>query len=301
MSDENAKKTERRGLGRGLSALLADIDAATGGEEGGRPRIAPDRTLPIDSIRPNPAQPRRHFDEAELDDLAGSIRARGLLQPVIVRPDPGDPAAWQIVAGERRWRAAMRAGLHDIPVLVRDLDDMATLEVAIIENVQRADLNPMEEAAGYRQLMDRFGHTQERLAEAVGRSRSHLANMLRLTTLPMEVQEWVREGRLSAGHARALVGSPDAVAQAREVIRRGLSVRQTERMVKRVGEARATRPAAGRADPDRLALEADLSAQLGLKVAIHHRDGTEGGEIRIAYGTLDELDRLCRVLSRTAG
>lgn len=223
-----------------------------------------------------------------------------MIQPLILRVHPSDSAAFEIVAGERRWRAAQLANLHELPAIVRELDDTEVIELAIIENIQRADLNAVEEALGYRQLMDRFGHTQERLAEALGKSRSHIANLLRLLTLPEPVLDLLRSGSLSAGHARALVtvGNPEALA--RQVVERGLSVRQTEQLA-RVAISRpapAARPGAPAKDADTRALEADLTANLRLKVSIEHRPGAQSGELRIRYGTLDELDGLCQLLSR---
>ena len=219
------KKPERRGLGRGLSALMADI----GTDATVNRRF--ETQLSVHALAPNPNQPRRDFPGEAMDDLAASIRQKGILQPLIVRPGATE-GSYEIVAGERRWRAAQLAGLHEVPVVIRNFDDTEVLEVAIIENIQRADLNPIEEAAGYRALMDRFGHTQERLGEALSKSRSHIANLLRLLNLPVEVQDHVREGRLSSGHARALVTATDPVALARQVIARGLSVRETESLMR---------------------------------------------------------------------
>lgn len=293
---------ERKGLGRGLSALLADV---TLDEAPAAPQVAPaagatprgtDR-IPIDRIRPNPDQPRRDFDEKDLDDLAASIREKGVIQPLILRPAAS--GGYEIVAGERRWRAAQRAGLHELPAVVRELSDAEMLEIAIIENIQRADLNPLEEANGYRQLMDRFGHTQERLAEALGKSRSHIANLLRLLTLPEPVLELLRLGSLTAGHARALVTASNPESLARQVIERDLSVRQTEQLA-RAAASPAPRNPAARApakDADTRALEEDLTATLRLKVTIDHRPGQQSGEIRIRYATLEELDGLCQLLS----
>lgn len=280
----------RKGLGRGLAALIEDVRPD-------RPDAA-DATAPIDRVRPNPDQPRKRFDDAELDALANSIREKGVVQPLIVRPDPIEPGAWQIVAGERRWRAAQRAGLHEVPVVVRRLDDAEVLELGILENVQRADLNPIEEAAGYAQLIERFGHTQERLAAAMGKSRSYIANALRLLSLPEPVQALAREGALSAGHARTLISARNPVELARVVVARNLSVRETERLVK--AESAEERPKSGsapRADPDTVALEADLSAALGLRVSVRSANG-QAGELRIAYKDLDDLDALCRLLTR---
>ena len=254
--------------------------------------------MPIDRIRPNPNQPRRDFDEKELQDLAASIREKGVIQPLILRPHPAEPGGFEIVAGERRWRAAQAAGVHDLPAVVRDLDDTEVLELAIIENVQRADLNPIEEAQGYRQLMDRFGHTQERLAEALGKSRSHIANLLRLLTLPEPVLELLRTGTLSAGHARALVTAGDPEALARQVVARDLSVRQTEQLARAAAARPEPKPARQPAkDADTRALEEDLTASLRLKVSIDHRPGQQAGELRIRYSTLEELDGLCQMLS----
>ncbi len=293
-------KAKPRGLGRGLSALMADVRPEAS-PTADAPRT-PDMRVPIEKLSANPDQPRRAFDESDLEDLAASIREKGIIQPLIVRPS-GD-GEYQIVAGERRWRAAQIAQLHEIPVLVRDLDDTEVLEIAIIENIQRADLNPLEEALGFRQLMDRFGHTQERLSQALGKSRSHIANLLRLLTLPEDVQDLVREGKLSAGHARALVTAEDPSELARKVVRGGLSVRATEALVRkqaRGGEQGAARPARGKAaekDADTRALEADLAANLGMKVSIEHKPGSESGRVVISYDSLDQLDELCGRLTR---
>ncbi|MCK0168449.1 ParB/RepB/Spo0J family partition protein [Jannaschia sp. S6380] len=295
MSDTAHGKPVRRGL----SALMADVgvSAADMSEPGGRPA---ERVLPVESVYPNPDQPRRSFGEEDLSDLAASIAQKGILQPLIVRPDPKREDAYQIVAGERRWRAAQRAGLHEVPVLVRDLDDTEVLEIAIIENIQRADLNAIEEAYGFRQLMERFGHTQEKLAGVLGKSRSHIANVMRLLKLPDPVQNLLRDGQLTAGHARALIGCEDAEALARQVVNRGLSVRETERLAK--GDA--TRPRTPRTsggapakDADTRALEGDLSAALRMGVSIEHDPGDEGGRLTIRYRSLDDLDRLCGLLS----
>ncbi|HKL45251.1 MAG TPA: ParB/RepB/Spo0J family partition protein [Roseovarius sp.] len=295
------KKSKQRGLGRGLSALMADVndDTATTGEA---PKPA-DRSVPIEKINPNPDQPRRSFDKQQLEDLANSIKEKGIIQPLIVRPAPGKPDSFEIVAGERRWRAAQMAKLHEIPVLVRDFDDTEVLEVAIIENIQRADLNPVEEAAGYSQLMDKFGHTQEKLSDVLGKSRSHIANSVRLLTLPDEVQTYLRDGKLSSGHARALITADDPAALAREVIKKGLSVRETEKLAKKpVGNifsdgAKPKQRQNPEKDADTKALEGDLSANLGMKVALNHKPGQEKGQITISYESLDELDTLCRILS----
>lgn len=294
----NERKPERRGLGRGLSALMADV-GRSGEARGAEPVRKAETSLPIERLEPNPDQPRRDFAPDALQELAESIRAKGIIQPLIVRENPRKSNSYEIVAGERRWRAAQIAQLHEVPVIVRDFDDTEVLEVAIIENIQRADLNPIEEALGYRQLMERFGHTQEKIAEGLSKSRSHIANLLRLLNLPEEVQLWLREGKLTAGHARALVTTGDPVGLARQVIARGLSVRETERLAKAPTKpAGASRRPAGDKDADTRALEQDLSANLKMKVVIDHRgDGT--GAVTIGYRTLDDLDALCQLLSQT--
>lgn len=291
---------EKKGLGRGLSALLADLPMDSAPAAQPAPPPLPDTTIPIDRIRPNPHQPRRDFDDKELQDLAASIREKGVIQPLILRPHPTDAGRYEIVAGERRWRAAQIAGIHDLPALVRDLTDTEVLELAIIENIQRADLNPLEEARGYRQLMDRFGHTQERLAEALGKSRSHIANLLRLLTLPDAVLEMVRAGTLTAGHARALITAANPEALAKQVIDRDLSVRQTEQLARATASSAAPRPEARplAKDADTRALEADLTASLRLKVSIDHKPGAKSGELRIRYTNLEELDGLCQLLAQ---
>ncbi len=295
-----AKKSKPRGLGRGLSALMADVTQETEGLRPSEPR-RPDMKVPIEKLHANPNQPRRTFSRDQLDELAASVKEKGIIQPLIVREiAEGD---FEIVAGERRWRAAQMAQLHDIPVIVRDFDDTEVLEVAIIENIQRADLNAVEEAAGYKQLMDRFGHTQEKLAEALGKSRSHIANLLRLLSLPMDVQQLVVEGKLSAGHARALITAENPSELAKIVVRDGLSVRATEALVKKeqadpVKSVPKSRNLNAGKDADTRALEKDLSAILAMKVAINHKAGTESGQVVLTYENLDQLDDLCAKLSR---
>ena len=260
--------------------------------------------VPIERVVPNPDQPRRQFDEDLLEDLTASIREKGIIQPLIVRTTPGQDGTYQIVAGERRWRAAQRAQLHTVPVIVREFDDTEVLEIAIIENIQRADLNAVEEAAGYVQLMQKFGHTQEKLAEALGKSRSHIANMMRLMQLPESVQEFIKDGRLSAGHARALITSDDPLTLAKQVVAKGLSVRDTEKLVKKAvenvftptGQAKRA-PRSVEKDADTRALEGDLSANLGMKVTVDHAKNAESGQVSIQYATLDQLDEICRILS----
>lgn len=297
----NDKKPERRGLGRGLSALMADINVdQPSAPSSSEPRRG-DLMIAVESLFPNPDQPRRDFLPGALEDLAASIRQKGVLQPLIVRP-AAQAGRYEIVAGERRWRAAQMAQVHEVPVIVRDFSDTEVLEVAIIENIQRADLNAIEEAAGFRQLMDRFGHTQEKIAEALSKSRSHVANLLRLLQLPEEVQSYIREGKLTAGHARALITSVNPSEMAREVISKGLSVRETERLAKDMSSKpeRAGSKAAGprrEKDADTRALEGDLAANLKMGVSINHEPGGEKGSLTIYYNTLDDLDELCRALS----
>lgn len=292
----------QRGLGRGLSALLGE--AALDSPEapaGAAPAPGPMET-PIELIRRNPDQPRRTFTEAQIDELADSIREKGVLQPILVRPAPGAPGEFQIVAGERRWRAAQKAGLATIPALVRELDDRQVLEIGIVENIQRADLNPVEEALGYRALMERFGRTQEALSQIVGKSRSHVANTLRLLNLPEPVRDHLVEGRLSAGHARALLMAADPEALAERAVAEGLSVRQVEALVRGGAAPRPQAPrgagarSAGHKSADTQALERDLSDELGLQVSLEDRDGR--GTLSIRYDTLEQLDELCRRLTR---
>lgn len=292
------KKQDRKGLGRGLSALMADVNLLKGDmEEGKNPVVPADRLLPIEQVFPNPNQPRRDFDPALLEELAASIRAKGIIQPIIVRALPAEEG-YQIVAGERRWRAAQMAQLHRVPVVVREFSDDEVLEIAIIENIQRADLNAVEEALGFRQLMDRFGHTQEKLAEVLSKSRSHVANTMRLLGLPDDVLSMIRNGKLTAGHARALIGAPDPLALATKVVGAGLSVRETEKLAKTVHLKKAARPQRGtEKDADTRAIEADLSANLSMGVTIDHDPSGEGGTLRVRYSSLDQLDMLCQVLS----
>ena len=283
----------RRGLGRGLSALLGEaediahaVDPAHGVRE-----------LPIELVRRNPNQPRQSFPDAELEELAQSIRQSGVLQPILVRPAPGAAGEYEIVAGERRWRAAQKAGLHAIPALVRELGDDQAYEIAVVENVQRADLNALEEAQAYAALMRRMAYTQDQVANAVGKSRSHVANTLRLTQLPPPVQALVLDGRLSAGHARAILSAADPVGLAEQIVARGLSVRDAEALAKGAAKAKkASGPRRAPKDTDTAALEADLEDVLGMSVDIVDRGGS--GELRIKYQTLEQLDELCRRLTR---
>lgn len=293
------KKNERRGLGRGLSALMADVNIPAPQEESSLP-VRSEQTLPIERVEPNPDQPRRLFNDDALQDLAKSISEKGVIQPLIVRRSPRNPGAYEIVAGERRWRASQIAQVHEVPVIIRELDDTEVLEVAIVENIQRADLNPVEEAIGYRQLMDRFGHTQEKVATALSKSRSYIANLLRLLQLPEDVQELLRNGELSAGHARALITAPNASELAKKVVSEGLSVRQTEKLAKLGIEPKSSAKAPrAEKDADTRAIEGDLSAALGMKTVIDHVTGKENGKLSIKYTSLEELDELCRILSAT--
>ncbi|WP_294278474.1 ParB/RepB/Spo0J family partition protein [uncultured Sphingomonas sp.] len=303
MSGETTAKRPRPGLGRGLGALLGDIAREAPIRPGDQPTPGGVRMLPVGSLQPHPDQPRRHFEEAALDELAASIAARGLIQPIVVRPHGKD---YQIVAGERRWRAAQRARLHEVPVVVRDFDDAQTLEVALIENIQRQDLNAIEEAQAYQRLAGEFGHTQEALAKIVHKSRSHVANLLRLLELPDTVQAQVVTGALSMGHARALLGADEVESLADQVIARGLSVRETEKLTREAkgGGRKATEERGEKgprgsgqdaADADIAALEGQLADLLGLSVRIAH--GEKGGTLTLSYSTLDQLDMVCQRLT----
>jgi ParB family chromosome partitioning protein len=292
-------KRTNRGLGRGLSALMADVTPADTNTT--QQFQGAENYVPIEHIHPNPEQPRRRFVDTDLQELADSIAEKGVLQPLIVRKTTNKTNSYEIVAGERRWRAAQIAKLHELPVLVRDYTDNEVLEIAIIENVQRADLNPVEEATGYRQLMDRFGHTQEKLASALSKSRSHIANLLRLLQLPEDVLDLLREQKLSSGHARALITTDSPSALARIVVAKGLSVRETERLAKKP----KTKPTQGSKglpakDADTIALEGDLSANLKMQVRINHKSSDGSGQVTIAYHDMGQLDELCRVLTRNS-
>lgn len=289
-----ARKTERKALGRGLSALLGDQPQA--GEPVAKPADGT-RGVAIDLIDSNPGQPRKTFRDAELDELATSLRRHGLIQPIVLRPSPTTQGRFQIVAGERRWRAAQRAGLHDIPAVVREMDDRQVLELAIIENVQRVDLDPIEEGQGYRDLIEQFGYTQAELAEVVGKSRSHLANSMRLLSLPDPVIQMVRTGKLSAGHARALIGAQNPLELAQRVVGQNLSVRQTEELARKASGPEPTRARSQpEKDADTRLLESDISATIGLPVSIDHAK-SGGGELRIKYKDLEQLDTLLARLS----
>jgi ParB family transcriptional regulator, chromosome partitioning protein len=290
-----AEEPTRSRLGRGLASLIGDMGAETNAPPE-RPR-AGQRRVAIEFLHPNPRNPRRHFAAAELDELAASIKERGVIQPIAVRPAPSANGTFEIIAGERRWRAAQRAGIHDVPVVVLEVSDAEALELAIIENVQREDLNALEEAAGYSALGDEFKYSQDDIAKVVGKSRSHVANMLRLLKLPESVQAFIRRGELSAGHARALIGHADAEALARDIVARGLNVRQVEILVREQPAARAPRKPVAK-DANTAALEKRLTDALGLKVAIDHKG--EHGSVHIAYRDLDQLDEIVKRLERRA-
>ncbi|MBE0694297.1 MAG: ParB/RepB/Spo0J family partition protein [Aquamicrobium sp.] len=289
MSDDPSRKR----LGRGLAALIGEMDKPA--QAASAPRVGADSRVPIEFVGPNPRNPRRNFPEAELADLAQSIREHGIVQPVVVRS--AGNGRYEIIAGERRWRAAQRAGLTEIPVIIREVDDRVALELAIIENVQRADLNPVEEALGYQQLIDEHNYTQADLGQVIGKSRSHVANTLRLLKLPDSIRDMLVDGSLSAGHARTLVTAEDPAALARRIVEEGLSVRQAEALAQEPARGTADgskRSAPAPKDADTLALEKALSDATGLKVTIAH--GPKGGELKIAYRTLEQLDELCRRL-----
>ncbi|SIQ84818.1 chromosome partitioning protein, ParB family [Rhizobium sp. RU20A] len=285
----------KRRLGRGLAALIGEMDQPL--ETSGSKPAAADRHVPIEFVTRNPRNPRKAFNEDELRDLAASIRQHGIVQPVVVRTIEG--GRYEIIAGERRWRAAQLAGLSDIPVIVRDVDDRTALELAIVENVQRSDLNPLEEALGYDQLIAEHGYTQNDLGEIIGKSRSHVANSLRLLKLPEPVRDMLASGELSAGHARALIPTSDPVALARAVVAKGLSVRDAEKLAQNDirGLTGSAQPAIrAQKDSDTVALERTLSDSLGLDVTVNHK--TTGGFVRISYKTLEQLEDICRLLER---
>jgi ParB family transcriptional regulator, chromosome partitioning protein len=286
----------RSRLGRGLASLIGDV----GGEAAHLDRPRAQRKVPIEFLKPNPRNPRRAFAETELAELADSIKQHGVIQPIIVRPVKGSHDRYEIVAGERRWRAAQAAGLHEVPIVPLDVSDSDALELAIIENVQREDLNALEEAQGYHALADEFKRSQEDIARIVGKSRSHVANMMRLTKLPAEVQALIASGKLSAGHARALIGVPDPLAAAKKIVAEGLNVRQTEELahVAGVPQRKPQKPRGGGStkDADTLALEKRVSDALGLSVGIRHRD--PGGTVQISYRNLEQLDEIVKRLAK---
>src|SRR5271166_4870356 len=291
-----AEEGTRSRLGRGLAALIGDV-----GEESSVERPRAQRRLPTSALRPNARNPRRSFAAAELEELAASLRERGIIQPIVVRSLRGVPDGYEIIAGERRWRAAQRAGLHEVPVVVIEATDAEALQLAIIENVQRADLNPLEEADGYRALIDEFGNSQDEIAKIVGKSRSHVANTLRLLKLPETIKSYIHDGKLTAGHARMLVGEPDAERLAEEIVAHGLNVRQVESLARETAErggksrgARAVRRAGK--NPNLLALEKRISDALGLAVSIN--EAKRGGVLTIRYRSLDQLDDVLRRLEK---
>jgi len=290
MNDDPSK----RRLGRGLAALIGEMDQPL--SDMARPSVSADRKVPIEMIVRNPKNPRKNFSEAELQDLASSIRQHGIVQPVVVRTVA--PSKYEIIAGERRWRAAQLAGLVEIPVIIRDVDDRTALELAIVENVQRSDLNPVEEALGYEQLIAEHGYTQNDLGEIIGKSRSHVANSLRLLKLPDQVRDMLFEGSLSAGHARALIPTSDPVALARSIVAKGMSVRDAERLAQNDIRAQSNPMPTARSekDADTMALERTLSDRLGLEVKVSHKG--EGGKLQISYRSLEQLEDICRLLER---
>ncbi len=304
---ENTSK--KKGLGRGLSHLFGEAEAAYRPAGAESAAAAPaqaggGKTLPVEYLRPGKFQPRRHFDAAALDELAGSIRQHGLLQPILVRAIAGETDAYEIIAGERRWRAAQLAKLHDVPVIVQSLTDTQALEIALVENLQRQDLTALEEAEGYQRLIEEFNHSHAELGELVGKSRSHVANMLRLLALPAGVKTMLQDGALSAGHARALLTAPDPEALAKAVTERNLSVRDVERLANQaksagVGKVTLTPPAAksGAKHADLLALERDMTERLGLRVTIEGQGAS--GTLSIAYKSIDQLDGILEKLSRS--
>jgi ParB family chromosome partitioning protein len=286
-----AEEPTRSRLGRGLASLIGDMGAETNAPP---ERVRGQRRVPIEFLRANPRNPRRDFPVAQLDELATSIRERGIIQPIAVRSIRGATDAFEIIAGERRWQAAQRAGLHDVPVVVLDVSDVEALELAIIENVQREDLNPLEEAAGYQSLLDEFKYHQDDVAKTVGKSRSHIANMLRLLKLPEFVKAAIRSGQFSAGHARALIGHAEPERLAQQIIERGLSVRQVEALARQQGKGKERRPRQKEADT--VAMEKHVSDALGLAVTVDH--GSRGGAVHIKYRTLDQLRDIVRRLER---
>jgi ParB family chromosome partitioning protein len=292
-----AQEQARRRLGRGLAALIGDDTSEEGVVQDARSL----RHMPIEFIVRNPRNPRRSFTESDLADLTSSVRAKGLLQPIVVRPLSGETNRYEIVAGERRWRASQQAGLHDVPVIIREFSDGEALEIALIENIQRADLNPIEEAEGYQQLISHFDYTQQQLADSIGKSRSHIANTLRLLNLPQRIRDYLTDGSLTAGHARALVATQAPESLAEKIVKLGLSVRDAERMARESdndSQPKQPRKPAPRGS-DTAALEHSLCEALGLRVEIDHKASGKG-EVRIHYSSLEQLDDICKRLNRKA-
>ncbi|MEE9317495.1 MAG: ParB/RepB/Spo0J family partition protein [Rhodospirillales bacterium] len=286
---------KRQNLGRGLDALLGEASKATVGEQG----LKGSRQVPVERLHPGRYQPRHSMDEEKIEELAQSVRENGILQPLLVRRHPDKDDAYEIIAGERRWRAAQMAKVHEVPVVVRELSDQEALEIGLVENLQRQDLSPLEEADGYQRLVDEFSHTQEILSKTVGKSRSHVANMMRLLGLPEPVKQMLDKNELTAGHARALLNAPDPLGSARQVLKQGLNVRQPERLVKKKQRQIDAPPAAPKKDVDTLALERDLANLLGLKVAIKFKG--MGGSMTIKYDSLEQLDDILRRLGHGGG
>ena len=293
MIEDQETGGRKRGLGRGLGQLFgeesqdyAELDKARQG-----------KNVPVDQLHPGKFQPRKHFDDEALSALVDSIKAQGILQPILVRRHPDAPNTYEIIAGERRWRAAQLAQLHEVPIIIKDLPDRDALEVALVENIQRQDLNAVEEGEGYRRLIEEFGHTQEDLAKVVGKSRSHIANTMRLLTLPDDVRKLVEYGHLTPGHARALIGRTDAIALAKKIVDQGLTVRQTEKLAGGDKPSASAKKKEDDRDPNTVALERDLEAMLGLRVKVAY-DG-KNGALTIYYGGLDQLDGLLARLSQS--
>jgi len=289
MTEDTGKKK----LGRGLSALLGDDVAA---DYSDLDKVRTSKEVPVEQLHPSPFQPRQDWDAEALQSLSDSIRKKGVLQPILVRRDPVDNGMFEIIAGERRWRAAQMAQLHEVPVIIKELSDVDSLEIAIIENIQREDLSPIEEAEGYRRLSDEFEYTQETLAKQLGKSRSHVTNCMRLLNLPLSIQKMIRVGDLSAGAARTLITADNPEKLAKKIVEEGLSVRAAEKLVQKKPSNRATSVAPTTKDQDTLALEGDLTAAIGMKVSINHKG--ESGTISITYGHLDQLDDICRKLTK---
>lgn len=284
------ERGQERGLGRGLSSLLGDDDE----DYAALDRVRSAKDVPIEQLRPNKFQPRRYFNEQKGAELVDSVREKGILEPLLVRRIAGQPNNYEIIAGERRWRAAQKAQLLQVPVVIKDISDGEALELSLIENIQREDLTPLDEAEGYHRLIEDFAHTQDKVGRLVGKSRSHVANMLRLLTLPDSVKAFLSDGRLTAGHARALITAENPEKLALKIVDQGLNVRETETLTKKPGKKSAS-PAAPK-DTDTIALEHDISNALGLKVTIHHVSEQKGGDVRIAYNTLEQLDDICQRL-----
>jgi ParB family chromosome partitioning protein len=286
-----AEEGARRALGRGLAALIGDV----GNDAAAIERARSQRRVPIEFLRPNPRNPRKSFADADLDELTASVREKGIVQPILVRRVPGIIDSFEIIAGERRWRAAQQAKLHEVPVLIHDVSDKEALELAIVENVQRADLNPLEEALGYQQLIAEFGYSQVALADVIGKSRPHVANTLRLLKLPESVLGYIREGKLSAGHARALITAEDPEGAARQIVEGGMTVRDAEAIAARPGKAKRAGRRGAAKDADTMALERALTDALGMLVTIAHK-AKGSGELRVRYSSLEQLDAISRKL-----